>query len=184
MMQFRTITIAMMTGLILCLVTVINSPAYCADVAKIGTISFQKIFDNSIAGKAAKEEINKEGMRMEADLKSKGDEITSLQEMLDKDEGIMSKEARDEKSWQLNRLVDDVKALKRKYDHQIQEFQMKRVNQIKKEVLDIINTYGKKEGYLLILENIGVIYAPQSLDITDQIIQTYDSIYSKKNKKK
>lgn len=178
MMQFRKI--AMITGLGLIILILFGSSAYCADVAKIGTISFQKIFDNSLAGKAAKAEINKEGQRMEADLKSKGEEIKSLQEMLDRDTGIMSKEARDEKTWQLNRLVDDVKALKRKYDRQIQEFQMKRVNQIKKDVLGIINAYGKKEGYLLILENIGVIYAPQSLEITDQIIQIYNTEYSKK----
>lgn len=178
MMQFQKI--AMITGLGLIILILFGSSAYCADVAKIGTISFQKIFDNSLAGKAAKTEINKEGQRMEADLKSKGEEIKSLQETLDRDEGIMSKEARDEKTWQLNRLVDDVKALKRKYDRQIQEFQMKRVNQIKKDVLDIINDYGKKEGYLLILENIGVIYAPQSLEITDQIIQIYNTEYSKK----
>lgn len=172
--------IAMMTGLILSLMIFSGTSAHCADVAKIGTVSFQKIFDNSLAGKAAKAQINKEGQRMETDLKSKGDEIKSLQEMLDKDAGIMSKEARDEKKWQLNRLVDDVKALKRKYDRQIQEFQMKHVNQIRKDVLEIIDDYGKKEGYLLILENIGVIYAPQSLDITDQIIQTYNAQYSKK----
>ena len=150
------------------------STAFSADVAKIGTISFQKIFDNSIAGKAAKEEINREGRRMEADLKSKGDEIKSLQQQLDNDGGLLSKEAREEKKWQLNRMVDDVKALKRKYDRQIQEFQVKHVNQIKKDVLDIIQNYGKKEGYLLILEDIGVIYAPQSVEITDQIIQIYN----------
>jgi outer membrane protein len=155
---------------------IMSAPAaFCADVAKIGTISFQKIFDNSIAGKAAKEEINKEGRRMEADLKSKGDEIKTLQQQLDNDAGLMSKDAREEKKWQLNRMVDDVKALKRKYDRQIQEFQVKRVNQIKKDVLDIIQNYGKKEGYLLILEDIGVIYAPQSVEITDQIIQIYNS---------
>ncbi len=161
-----------------------STSGFCADVAKIGTISFQKIFDNSAAGKAAKEEINSEGQRMEADLKAKGDEINAMQEKLERDSGIMSKEAREEKKWQLNRMVDDVKALKRKYDRQIQEFQMKRVNQIRLDVLKIIDNYGKKEGFLLILENIGVVYAPQSLDVTDQVIQLYDTQYTQTGKNK
>jgi outer membrane protein len=156
-----------------------STSGFCADVAKIGTVSFQKIFENSAAGKAAKGEINKEGQRMEADLKSKGDKIKSLQQQLASDAGIMSKEALEEKKWQLNRMVDDVKALKRKYDHQIQEFQMKRVDRIRQEVLKIIDDYGKKEGFLLILENVGVVYAPQTLDITDQIIQIYNAQHAK-----
>ena len=106
---------------------------FCADVAKIGTVNFQKIFDNSKSGKAVKEEINKEGQRMEADLKQHGDEIKALQELLQRDAGVMSKEAREEKKWQLDRKLDDVKALKRKYDRQIQELQVRLVNQVRKE---------------------------------------------------
>lgn len=160
-----------------------NSSGYCADVAKIGTINFQKILESSSAGKAAKEEITQEGQRMEGELKKEGDEIKAIQEMLERDTGVMSKEARDEKKWQLSRKLEDAKALKRKYDRQIQEFQMEHVNQIKKEVFDIIQEYGKKEGYLLILETIAVVYAPDSLDVTDQIIRIYNAQYGKKSKK-
>ena len=172
-MQSRKITVITAVGVFFAIF--LSSTAFCADVAKIGIINFQRIFDSSLAGKNAKDEITQEGQRMEADLKSKGDEIKSIQDMLERDSGLMNKEARNEKKWQLDRMVDDVKALKRKYDRQIQEFQMTRVNQIKKDVLAIIQNYGKKEGYLLVLEDIGVVYAPQSLDITDQIIQIYNT---------
>ncbi len=158
------------------------SNVWSADVAKIGTVNFQKIFDNSKAGQKVKEEINQEGHRMESDLKQKGEEINDLKEAIERDAAVMSKEARDEKKWQYDRKVDDVKALKRKYDRQIQELQMRLVNGIRKEVLEIINDYGKKEGYLLIIEDLNTVYAPESLDITDQVIQLYNSSYDKKKK--
>jgi outer membrane protein len=180
-MQIRKITLILI--LFFGVFVLGSSMGFCADVAKIGTINFQKIFESSTAGKTAKEEITREGQRMEAELKKEGDEIKSIQEMLERDAGVLSKEARDEKKWQLSRKLEDAKALKRKYDRQIQEFQMEHVNQIKKDVFDIIQEYGKKEGYLLILETIGVIYAPDSLDVTDQIIKIYNTQYDKKGKK-
>jgi outer membrane protein len=135
--------------------------------------------ENSTAGKAAKKEITEEGQRMEADLKKNGDEVKVMQEQLEKDAAVMSKEAREEKKWQLDRKMDDFKALKVKYDRKIQEIQMRLVNKVRKEVLEIINAYGKKSGYLLIVEDITALYAPETLDITDQIIQIYNEKQSK-----
>ncbi|MCP4747077.1 MAG: OmpH family outer membrane protein [Desulfobacteraceae bacterium] len=153
---------------------------FCADVAKIGIINFQKIFDNSNAGKTAKKEINKEGQRMEAELKKHGDEIKKLKETLERDQSVMSKDANDEKKWQLNRKLDDAKALKRKYDRKIQELQMRLVNSVRKDVLQLVKDYGKKHGFLLILEDINTVYAPPSLDVTDQIIKIYNENPPKK----
>ena len=76
--------------------------------------------------------------------------------------------------------MDDVKALKQKYDRQIQELQMQLVNTVRKEVLKIIQDYGKKEGYLLIIEDLNTVYAPETLDVTDKVIQLYNAAYNKK----
>ncbi|MDA8137395.1 MAG: OmpH family outer membrane protein [Desulfobacteraceae bacterium] len=149
---------------------------FCADVAKIGTVNFQKIFEKSTAGQAAKEKIQSEGQRMEQDLKQKGEEINALEKRLSQDSGtgVMSKDAHEDKRWELERKIDEVKALKKKYDRQIQELQMQEINQVRQNVLKLIQEYGKKEGYLLIVEDLTVVYAPQQLDITDVIIKQYN----------
>ncbi len=154
-------------------VMVAAAPALGAD-AKIGTVSFQKIVENSIVGKAAKKEITEEGQRMEADLKKNGEELQALQSQLEKDNSVMSKEAREEKKWQLDRKMDDMKALKQKYDRQLRETQVRLLNRIRKEVFDIIQVYGKKEGYLLIVEDTNVVYAPDQNDITNEIVRLYN----------
>jgi outer membrane protein len=164
------------------LLTAVVTTAFCADVAKIGTINFQTIFENSTGGKAVKDLVNTEGQRMEQDLKQKGEEIKTMEGRLEKDTGIMSKEAREELKWELDRKIADVKALKMKYDRKIQEMQVRLVNQVRQEVLQLIQSYGKKEGYLLILEDISVVYAPGNLDITDTIIKLYNEQYAKRGK--
>jgi outer membrane protein len=171
----RLSKLVMMLSLAFCWLTIGIPSGFCADNAKIGTVNFQKIFENSTTGKAVKAEINAQGQRMEKDLKAKGDEIKALEKRLGDDAGVMSKEAREEQRWEYERKIDEVKALKKKYDRQIQDLQMQRVNGVRQEVLQLIQEYGKKEGYLLIVEDVNVVYAPSNVDLTDEIIKRYNA---------
>jgi outer membrane protein len=154
----------------------------CADVAKVGTVNFEKIFNNSTAGKAVRDTIKAEGQRMNADLEKIQNEINELQDVLKQDSGasIMNTAARENKQWELNRKIDEVKALKKRFDRKIQEMQMRLVNTVRKEVLKLIHDYGQKEGYLMIIEDINLVYAPKGLDITDKVIQMYNAQTAKK----
>ncbi len=157
---------------------------FCADVAKIGTVDFQKIFENSAAGKAAKNQITTAGQGMNADLEKIKKEIDALKGMIEKNSssGLLSKAALDDKKWELGRKVNEVKALKKRFDQKIQKLQVSLINDARKDVLQIIADYGKKEGYLLIIEELGVVYAPKTLDLTDKITQLYDTAYAKRKK--
>jgi len=180
-MRIRTTVYATLTVFAF-LLTAVTTTGFCADVAKIATINFQTIFEKSTGGKAVKDLVNTEGQHMEQDLKQKGEEIKAMEERLEKDTSIMSKEAREELKWELDRKIADVKALKMKYDRKIQEMQVRLVNEVRQEVLKLIQSYGKQEGYLLILEDISVVYAPGNLDITDVIIKLYNEQYAKRGK--
>lgn len=155
---------------------------FSADVAKIGTVNFEKIFNNSAGGKAVKNQIKEEGRRMNADLDKIQKEIKDLKQMLGKDgsAGVMNESARENKQWELDRKVNEVKALKKRFDRKIQELQVKLINSVRTEVLGIMNDFGKKEGYLLIVEDLNVVYAPKHIDVTDKIIQLYNAQYAKK----
>jgi outer membrane protein len=157
---------------------------FCADIAKIGTVNFEKIFNNSTAGKAARTQIKAEGQRMNADLEKIQSEIKELQQLLSQDgsAAVMNESARENKQWELNRKIEEVKALKNRFDRKIQELQMRLINTVRKEVLQIISDFGKKEGYLLVIEDINLVYAPQALDITDKIIELYNSQTKKRAK--
>lgn len=153
-------------------------PLYAAD-GKIGVIDFQKILALSGAGKAAKDQITKEGKKMEDDLKIKGDEIEELKKKLEKEAPVMSKEARDEKERDIRIKIVDAQALQKKYAGDFKNFEGKLIKEIQKDVFDIVEDMGKKDGYQLIIEKSAVMYAPESVDITDKLIQTYNSKKSK-----
>jgi outer membrane protein len=161
-----------------------STSGFCADVAKIGTVNFEKIFNSSAGGKAVKNQINEEGRSMNTQLEKVQKEIKDLQELLGKDSsaGVLDESAKENKRWELERKIDEVKALKKRFDRKIQELQVRLINGVRRDVLGIITEYGKKEGYLMIIEDINVVYTPKTLDITDKIIQLYDAQYAKKSK--
>ena len=160
--------------------------SYGADVAKIGVVSFQKILEKSDAGKMAMAEINKRGKEMEANLKIKGEEIDATKKKLEREALVMSKEMLEQKEREIRISINDFKTLKNKYMADFKQHEARLVRDIQKEVLEVVTEMGKKEGFLVIFEKreAGVLYSPDTIDITDRLIQRYNTIFSKKASKK
>jgi len=160
--------------------------SYGADVAKIGVVNFQDILEKSDAGKMATAEINKSGKEMEDSLKKKGEEIDAIKGKLEREALVMSKEMREEKEREIRISINDFKTLKNKYMADFKQHEARLVRDIQKEVLEIVEEMGKKEGFLIIFEKreAGVLYSPDTIDITDRLIQRYNTSFSKKASKK
>ena len=156
------------------------APGFAADVAKIGVVNIQKILLTSAAGKSAKVEISKKAREMESTLNEKKSEIQKLQETLERESLVMSKEKREEKEREIRIKVNDIKVLKNKFEKDLKILENKVVQQIQKEFESLAQEIGREEGYLLIITNQTVIYAPNTIDITDELIQKYDAAYSEK----
>ena len=160
--------------------------SYGADVAKIGIVDFQKILEKSDAGKKATIEINKRGKEMEDDLKKRGEEIDKKKKKLEREALVMSKEMRDEKEREIRININDFKSLKTKYMNDFKQQEAIYVRDIQKQVKELISQMGKKEGFLIILEKRegGVLYAPDTIDITDRVIQQFNAKMAQKTSKK
>jgi outer membrane protein len=148
-----------------------------ADATKIGVVDFQKILEVSNAGKAAQVEINKQGKQMESDLKDRGSEIEDIEKKIERESLVMSKDVREEKQREIRIKIGDFKALQQKYMEDFKALENRIISRIQKEVVELVQDIGKKEGYTLIVEKRtgGVVYAPVSIDITDAVIQIYNT---------
>jgi len=157
------------------------SNAAAADVAKIGIIDLQKILSTSDAGKQAQQKISAKGQELEADLQAKAAAITEDQERYERESAVMSAEARAEKERELKIKKLDFDDLKDKYESEFNAYNQELVNQFKADVVSAVGKIGKKEGYTLIIEksSSGVVYAPTTIDLTDQVIQQYNEDFAK-----
>jgi outer membrane protein len=150
-----------------------------ADVAKIGVVDFQRVLDNSNAGKSAQAEITRQGKKMEAELEKRKNEIEEIQKNIERQNAVMSKEAREEKKRELQIKIYDIKNLEKKYLSELRKNERKKLIKIQNEAFSITQEIGKKEGYLIIFEKKVAIYVPKTLDLTDKVIQEYNAVYKK-----
>ena len=172
-------------AIVICFCLLAAASSYGADVAKIGIVNFQRILETSSTGKKAMAEVNKRGKKIEADLKKKGEEIEAIKKKLEREALVMSKEMREEKEREIRININDFKSLQKKYVAEFKDHEKKLVGQIQREVLQIIAEMGKKEGFLIILEKreAGVMYFPNTIDITDRVIQKYNASFAGKAEK-
>jgi len=156
------------------IVMLISGGALAADV-KIGVIDFQRVLKESAAGKAAQEEITQKGKEMEASLQEKKDEIDELRSRLERESLVMNRDQREEKEREIRIKINDAKSLQKKYMEDFKGYEARLIKKIQQEFFDMVEEIGKQEGYTLILERVGVLYAADAVDITDELIRQYDA---------
>ena len=157
--------------------------AFCADVAKIGVFNFQKILTDSSAGKIIQKKISAKGNELQKKLKTEKDLLDELSKAIERESLVLSPEKLKEKQRDFRIRVNDLKKMQEEFAQEFKRLEVQFINKIQKEVFEITNEIGKKEGYLLIFERktAGIVYQPDQLDITDQIIKKYNLQVSKTN---
>jgi len=157
-----------------------GGPAFSADPVKIGVVDLQKILETSNSGKAAQNELKVQRDKMQADMKQRGNEIQEIESRMQREAMVMSKETREEKEREHRIKVSDFQALQRKYQSDLQEVERKLMGKLQSEITSLVGDIAKKDGYLLVISNIGVIYSLPSTDITERLIQELNAKSGKK----
>ncbi|MDY0162939.1 OmpH family outer membrane protein [Desulfobotulus sp.] len=166
-----------MQGMLVCLL--VSGVAFAADVAKIGVFDFETFLKNSKSGQQAKNQVTEEARKLEAQLEAKKLEIEKLREGLMREAMVLSEEARAQRERELQIKALDLRNMEQRFTRSFNQQQNEIMARIQNEVRELIQEIGKKENYLLILENVGVVYAPDRVDITDRLIREHDKKYGK-----
>lgn len=158
------------------------SPAHSAENLKMAYIDAQKVLDGTKAGRRAKgtmEEFTKSRQKI-IDLEES--EIKRLQEDLARQGSVLSPEARREKEESLQRKFMD---FQKKVSELTKELQSKKrdiLEEFNKRLEEIVKRIAEKNGYAFVFDRNSeggvLLYAKQSLDITDEVIKEYDKTTS------
>jgi outer membrane protein len=152
-------------------------PALARAELKVGVVDMQKIMEVSTEGKRAKGVFQKKVEKIQGEMKGKQDELTALKEELERQSAVLSELARQDKEKSYQYKLRDYQRLVKDSQEELQREDRELSEKILKDLQGLIEGYGKKEGYDLILEKTqsAVLYGSTKLDITDPIIQLYDS---------
>lgn len=146
---------------------------------KIGVIDVRRLVTDSLAGKAVLGELQTVSDSKSAELKRMADEMEALRTRITEGRLSLSQErlAEMEKEFEDDRIAfgrarDDA-------DRELQKMQAQRFAAIENQIMPIINAVGTELGYTMIFNKYesGLVFAQDSADITDVILQRFDGTY-------
>ena len=155
-----------------------------AAATRIGYVDLQRVIVRSMAGVAAREQLEKDKVTMQKDVDSRRVEVEKLRDELEKKGLVLAAESRREKEETLQRKVRDLRRLAEDLEKELQRKEQMATQKILQELTTVVERVGKERGFLLILERraAGVIYADAEADMTDEIIKVYDQEKAKEKK--
>ncbi|HEX16706.1 MAG TPA: OmpH family outer membrane protein [Deltaproteobacteria bacterium] len=144
---------------------------------KIGYVDVQRVLADSKRGQEAKKEIETRGAELNQEFLKRQQEVKALKEELERKGTLLSEEARKEKEREYQKKVKELERFVKDSREELRQMEREVTTQILKEVEKIINELGKEKGYTLILEKQRsfILYAPEEIDLTDEVIKALDS---------
>jgi outer membrane protein len=151
---------------------------------RIGYVDVQRVIVRSVAGVAAREQLEREKVVMQKDVDNRRTEVDKLREEMEKKGLVLSAEARREKEETFQRKVRDLRRLAEDLEKELQKKEQLATQRILQELTGVIEKMGKERGFLLIVERRsgGVIYGDPEGDVTDEVIKLYDQEKAKEKK--
>lgn len=164
--------------LMVCILTLaLAAPTLAADAPKIGYVNLQRILLESNEGKVAKKTISEKIKSVEAQVKERQDKLKTLKADLEKQAPLLAEEARREKERTYNQQVADLERFTQDVRKDLQQQDADFTRRILKESVDVVKQLGQDGKYTVILErNEGaLLYADDSIDLTDKVIELYNA---------
>ncbi len=146
-----------------------------AQPVRLAVVDMQQILNQSARGKAAKQKLDQDRNARQKEMDARQQELQKMQAELEKQAPVLSEQAKRERSETLQRKVRDVRRMmedaNRDFEKRVQETEM----EITREIVVIIQEFGKDQGYTAVLERSMLLHASPSVDVTAEVIKRYDA---------
>lgn len=145
---------------------------------KIGYMDLNKALFESNKGKKATKILDDMLNSKKAVVLKKEKEIKKLEQELEKQASILNPKSRKDKEDQLNKLYRDYQRMGKDFQGELQKKEAELTQEIQKDLIEVVNKIGEKEGYSIIFERrvSGMLYSQKKFDITEKVIKKYNEI--------
>jgi outer membrane protein len=161
--------------LVVLLLAMSVSFAAAQDRVKIGFIDVQRVIAESQAGKRAKDRFQAQVKKAEADVQKERQELERLKADLDKKGPLLKEEERRNLEADFQKRTVNLQRTMGDYQQELQKREGEMMSEILKELESVVGDVGKAEKFTLILERSQILYSDQGIDITNKVIENYNS---------
>lgn len=146
-----------------------------AEDISIAVLDMQKVVLNSEIGKAAQKEMEGKFKELEKKFKKDEEALVALQEEIEKKSSVWSEEKKQDKAIEFQKLRRDLRVKQDDANLEMKQLQEKKLAPIFEELQTVIKNFATEKGYSLILPGQAVLYAIDSVDITDEVTQALNA---------
>jgi outer membrane protein len=151
-------------------------PALARAEQKIGYVDLQRALNEVEEGKTAKAVLQKDFAEKQRQLDGKKTEFEKLQADFEKQAVVMSEQARKDKAQDLDRCARELQALFVNLQKDLSEREREATRGIFDRMNQIVQEIAEADGFSFVLDKAaGIIYAPPSLDLTNELIRKYNA---------
>jgi outer membrane protein len=152
---------------------------------KVGVISVQVAIQSTAEGKQAANELQSRFAPRQTELDNLRKQIEDLQTRLRTASNTLSDEEKARLAREGDQLTRTYQRKQQDSQDDFNEAEREIVDTIGRKMIDILDKYSKENGYAVVLDtsaqNTPVIYAANTVDVTQDIIKLYDQSYPVKN---
>jgi|ERR1700684_568472 outer membrane protein len=156
-----------------------------AAAAKVGVISVQVAIQSTAEGKQAANELQSKFAPRQTELDNLRKQIEDLQTRLRTASNTLSDEEKARLAREGDQLTRTYQRKQQDSQDDFNEAEREIVDTIGRKMIDILDKYSKENGYSVVLDtsaqNTPVIYAANTVDVTQDLIKLYDQSYPVKN---
>lgn len=154
---------------------VLGGPRDVAAQTKIGVVDVQHAVMQTEDGIRAQATLKKLFDRRQQELDGKQAELQRARDDIEKQSRVLSREALQKRMEDWQRRMVELQTVFVDYNKELQKKQGELTGPIIKKMLGVITRVAKKQGYELIIDKQAAPYARADLDLTEQVIQLYNS---------
>lgn len=152
--------------LILFFVSAVPQVLSAEEISKIGFINVTKVFDDYKKTEDAEQRLKAEGEKKNSEREKLVNKINKLRDEVE----LLSVETREKKQKDLNDMMRQLQDFDRDVKTDLRRKRDDDMREILKEIYEVINDYGAKNGYDIIFDDRVLIYADDAIDITDEVL--------------
>jgi outer membrane protein len=154
-------------------------PAVAFADIKLGYVDLQRALKEVGEGQAAKSALEKEASKRKSEFDAEQNKLRDDKTILDKQGPMMSEETRNQKFTELQKRLFELTQKAEKLQAEMAQMEQRELKKIFEKMDPIIADIAQREGLTMVFEKTdsGLVYAPPSLDLTNELVRTYNTKY-------
>jgi len=154
----------------------ISAPRVVHADDKIAFVDLQRALEETNDGKAAKNRLKSDFDQKQKELDAKQEELKKMKDDFDKKSSLMKDDAKQKLQQDMQQRLMQLQETYARLQGDLQKKEAEATRGILAKLSGVVQKIAEREHFVLVLErSAAVVYGQPSLDITNEVIRTYNS---------